>query len=69
MSPQLYKFVDAKLNRVIQSLYGPIQATQYPGAPPEVVRERESLVEAVKAIRRCAFELKYEYLGLKDSWL
>jgi hypothetical protein len=69
MTPQLYEHVDAKLQRIKESLYSTCWLALYPGAPPDVVRNAKAVQDAFKDIARCQRDLKYEYLGLKDSWL
>jgi hypothetical protein len=59
LTPQLYEAIDAKLARI--SEYTAMEYYAYLTIAP--------IKEACAAIKRCRQDLKYEYLGLKDSWL
>lgn len=70
MTPQLWEFVDAKLRRIRQSLYGDfnIAVWNYRQDPSRVL-ELRALEQSMDSFKKARTELKYEYLGLKDSWL
>ena len=64
ITPQLYAHVDAKLSRIQNHLYTHLWYL--------VKAEGGSTIPLTVAyldIGRCRNDLKYEYLGLKDSWL
>lgn len=64
LSPQLYEAANAKLERIAKWLYG----TLY-WQVKEEAGYHDVLLAVRRDLRRCQLDLKYEYLGLKDSWL
>jgi hypothetical protein len=62
--------VDAKLIRIRDYVRNTLHGELYQYEIGQLTREQyQDLVEPVKILERCRKDLRYEYLGLKDSWL